>query len=325
MILILSYKDYEQGTDPISEWLLYYKYPFRKITIEDLLTSSLTLNSQTGEVIINNLNLTQEINVILYRRFIKEVEFYKGVDLGKISKKINKESNLALKSIIDYMFFLLKDKYWVPNISSFSVNKEQILLEAKNQKLNTPRSIVTTSRKELIEFKKHVGEIIYKPIESFGYYQIGYYTYSSYVTNITSGIIKEFSDIFFPSLFQELIEAEYEIRTFYIDGEFYSSAILRSQKKKDYNVDVKLDFDKIDTDWVTYDLPNPIKRKIIKLMKRIDLITGSIDIIKSTNGKYYFLEVNPVGQYLAPSFLCNYNLPKIIAEWLIKKDRSLSI
>jgi len=35
MILILSYKDYEQGTDPISEWLLYYKYPFRKITIED--------------------------------------------------------------------------------------------------------------------------------------------------------------------------------------------------------------------------------------------------------------------------------------------------
>lgn len=60
-------------------------------------------------------------------------------------------------------------------------------------------------------------------------------------------------------------------------------------------------------------------------MKRIDLITGSIDIIKSTNGKYYFLEVNPVGQYLAPSFLCNYNLPKIIAEWLIKKDRSLSI
>ncbi|MDO9254630.1 MAG: hypothetical protein Q7U54_03885 [Bacteroidales bacterium] len=51
-------------------------------------------------------------------------------------------------------------------------------------------------------------------------------------------------------------------------------------------------------------------------MKKLKLNMGSIDIIKSIEGKYYFLEINPVGQYDFVSFHCNYNIHMEIAKYL---------
>ena len=52
-------------------------------------------------------------------------------------------------------------------------------------------------------------------------------------------------------------------------------------------------------------------------MKHIGLNTGSIDMIKSVDGNYYFLEVNPSGQFGMTSFPCNYNLHEKVADYLI--------
>lgn len=64
-----------------------------------------------------------------------------------------------------------------------------------------------------------------------------------------------------------------------------------------------------------YCLPKNIEQKIHLLMQSLDLNSGSLDFIKS-GSKYYFLEVNPVGQFLGMSVLCNYLLEKEIAEYL---------
>jgi glutathione synthase/RimK-type ligase-like ATP-grasp enzyme len=55
-------------------------------------------------------------------------------------------------------------------------------------------------------------------------------------------------------------------------------------------------------------------------MRSVGLNTGSMDVIRAKKGEYYFLEVNPVGQYGASSHHGNYYLEKRIAEWLISKD-----
>ena len=55
-------------------------------------------------------------------------------------------------------------------------------------------------------------------------------------------------------------------------------------------------------------------------MKEVGLNSGSIDILKGTDGKYYFLEINPVGMFEFISAPCNYNFPKLIAQTLIKKQ-----
>jgi hypothetical protein len=50
--------------------------------------------------------------------------------------------------------------------------------------------------------------------------------------------------------------------------------------------------------------------------------TGSIDLILTPNGEYFFLEINPMGQYDWLSKNCNYYIEKDIAEMLINKTRS---
>ncbi len=55
-------------------------------------------------------------------------------------------------------------------------------------------------------------------------------------------------------------------------------------------------------------------------MDKIGLNCGSIDMIRGTDGKYYFLEVNPNGQFGMVSSPCNLGLYKLVAETLIAKD-----
>lgn len=52
-------------------------------------------------------------------------------------------------------------------------------------------------------------------------------------------------------------------------------------------------------------------------MKKMNLDTGSIDMIVTPELEYVFLEVNPVGQYDMVSVPCNYHLHSKIAKILI--------
>jgi hypothetical protein len=50
-------------------------------------------------------------------------------------------------------------------------------------------------------------------------------------------------------------------------------------------------------------------------MQQLNINCGSLDFIKNKND-FYFLEINPVGQFLGLSAICNYLLEKEIAEYL---------
>jgi D-alanine-D-alanine ligase-like ATP-grasp enzyme len=58
-------------------------------------------------------------------------------------------------------------------------------------------------------------------------------------------------------------------------------------------------------------------------MKDLSLKTGSVDFILDQNDKYYFLEVNPIGQFGMVSYPCNYNLEKKVAYFLINETEKL--
>lgn len=51
-------------------------------------------------------------------------------------------------------------------------------------------------------------------------------------------------------------------------------------------------------------------------MKDVGLNTGPIDLIRGLDDKYYFLEINPVGQYGFISKPCNYDIDYEIFNFL---------
>lgn len=321
MIAILSYRGFEQGTNPIVDWLLYYKANFVKIAIEDVFNPELpvVVDINKNSILINNKDITSQVTTICYRRLFSSLS--KEFDHIPFKNQIRYEVTDEINTLAETVFNIFKDCNWLPKPNMVGVNKLNILMQAIKCGLKVPKSQVINNKKQLLSFFHSCSNgIITKPIEGSGYFIDGENTYSSYTTFLDEETIKSFPDKFIPSLFQESIKRSYEVRVFYLDGKFYSVAALVSNTEA--QVDIKQSFESEYIHWVPYNLPKKLEDKLDKFMRYIDLNTGSMDIIRIETGEYIFIEVNPVGQYGAPSYSGNYYLEKKIAEWLIMKDRA---
>ncbi|CAH0284666.1 MvdC/MvdD family ATP grasp protein [Chryseobacterium sp. Bi04] len=137
-------------------------------------------------------------------------------------------------------------------------------------------------------------------------------------SQISTTIIEEdtlvnISDIAYcPMIFQPYIDKEYELRIIYVDGEFFTGKINNSE-----NVDWRVAHESYF--WSTYELPEDIKKNISSMMKEMGLYMGAIDMIKGRDGSYYFLEVNPQGEWGMLQKELNFPIAQRIADNLIKR------
>lgn len=108
----------------------------------------------------------------------------------------------------------------------------------------------------------------------------------------------------------------YELRVFVLGKDIYPMVIF-SQNDKKTEVDFRNYNDDNPNRTAPYKLPKDINRALLKIFAELNLNTGSADFIRAINGEYYFLEINPLGQFGMTSKPCNYHLEKKIAEFLI--------
>ncbi len=119
----------------------------------------------------------------------------------------------------------------------------------------------------------------------------------------------------FPTLVQEKIEKLFEIRSFFLKGEFYSMAIF-SQTSSQTQLDFRnYDFEKPNRT-IPFKIPTKIEKKLARLFKILNLNSGSLDMIYTSDNKFKFLEINPVGQFGMVSFPCNYYLEELLMQKL---------
>lgn len=133
-------------------------------------------------------------------------------------------------------------------------------------------------------------------------------------------IIQEENERFPFTLFQVYIDKEFEVRSFFLDGNFYSIAIF-SQNDSQTRIDFRNYNRKKPNRTIPFNLPEDIKKRLLCFLKKAKLRMGSFDLIKSTKGQYYFLEINPVGQFGMVSFPGNFYLEKRLAKYLIYEDQ----
>jgi ATP-GRASP peptide maturase of grasp-with-spasm system len=218
----------------------------------------------------------------------------------------------------NYLYSFLDDRYWLnlPHLSN--LNKLWLLNQSINFGLKVPNTIITNDKKDVINFKATHKKIITKPM-----YEIPDINNNGEQVTTRTKLIDNTNilpNTFFPSLFQEYIEKEIELRIVYLEKEFYCMGILSQQNPKTM-IDFR-NYDRVNPNRsIPLDIPQEIKNKIINLMDFLNINFGSIDMILSKEGEYYFLEINPVGQFGMTSNPCNYNLEKKIAELLINKAK----
>lgn len=332
MILLLGSKD-DAFTGCVSEWLSHFKQDY-VVLLGEKAVRFLSYDSSMSQFIIEYhgviINLFDIDSVLSRRKGFKLVNFNGVEDLPELPpvdiEKLQKfHVNQEFLKITEYIYYILKQKSTniIGSFNENNVNKLIVSNIAKEVGFDTPQFSILSTKKDLFYFYNKAKDrglnIITKPMAEGVYSFTKSHGYYSYVERVKEVDLKNIPDNYFPSLFQVEVKKKYELRVFYLNGICYSMVIL-SQK----NICTETDFRKPIINGkinrkVPYKLPDSIESKIIDLMDRLELNTGSIDILVDLNDNYYFLEVNPVGQILMTSVPCNYYLDRLVAKSLFKR------
>ena len=323
MIIILS-KEFDDNTDQVIDWLQSREAEFLRVKSTDLLNNassiSLQVNQtsiQIGEVTINS----QDEDVVWFRNFDLKEGFQLSnrsevANWDKVKNYLTDEFSTALQGL----FSSWRNKKWLCSHAASSFTKLNALQVAASVGLTIPDTLITNQKAVLSAFlAKHPKGIITKPLYEAQFIHIDHELFNLHTLVVDSAAMEEIPETFHLSKLQQRIEKKYEVRVFYLDGECYPMAIMSQTDQK-----TSVDYRNYNTEKpnrnVPHLLPAMINEKIINFMKAMELNTGSIDFIKSTDNEYVFLEVNPHGQFGMVSAPCNYYLEEKIADYLIDQQ-----
>ncbi len=322
MILILStYGDLT--TTEVIAWLQSKNAAYFRLNDNDIfkynISVKLSANTaqpyfsiDTGEVIIHS----EEITTVWFRKF----GFYFKAEAYKVFEKCYGDAYLSqFKSeylgTLNLLCRCLSKKKWLADYRSVRPDKFMVLNKAQSVGLRVPASTITNNKTAL--FDDMPDDIIAKSLSDISFIETKDRNVLTMYTFPLKPLKKFIPGFFLPTLIQEEIKKEFEIRTFYIDGQFFSMAIFSQNDPQ-----TKADFRKYNylrpNRFVPYTLDKNIEQKLTILLQEINLNTGSLDLIFTPQGETVLLEVNPCGQFGMMSQPCNYPLEEIVANTLIK-------
>lgn len=316
MILILS-TPRDLDTQKVIDWLTYKKALFFRLNDEDLMDGSVefkyTPQEKDNSYFKHNGNTyyIKDFRVVWCRKFgfLKSYEDVLGTK-NDLIKYLYSEFKVLSLIILN----LLNDKKWLFKRLNMPT-KLKVLEVAIECGLNIPETLITSNKETLTAFfNKNQNTLISKSLGEGKNIDFEGNIYPLFTQKIES--INSISNKFSPSLFQKYIDKKYELRIFFIDGDFYSMVIFSQNNPKTVNDFRNYDMEKPNR-YEPYNLPKEIEIKLKILMERLGLNTGSIDMIKALDDKYYFLEINPSGQFGMTALPCNYPLYERISEYLI--------
>jgi len=330
MILVLSQTQLAVTVEDVMDWLHYFGADYKRLNGQDFLDDFTITNEG---IYYKDLN-TEDVNVVWFRRWSDEPNFLNNNEekldgfglsnIGSLASNVSFERAKASQ----YFFSQLKHAYWTTIPKHISANKIEVLQVALESGLRVPEFIITSKKSELEKFVNKHQKIITKPVSEVASFFIESEDSTERSIVLTSVLTAEDIDDSIPdrfhfTLFQECIEKEYEIRTFFLDGQFYSMAIF-SQIDEQTTTDFRDYNFKNPNRNVPYQLPENVEKKLLKFIEKTNYQIGSFDLIKSKDGEYVFLEINPVGQFGMVSLPCNYYLEKKLANYLKDEDQKIS-
>jgi hypothetical protein len=327
MILIFS-NSQDPTTDLVIEWLIAFGLRFRRINSEDLTDRSVPLYFSPGEgrVCIEGIQGMDTrytpVRVCWYRRWGR---FHSPADTkgDPNVQQLRLEMQREAEALSRFLFDRFKDLPWLTDPERANAEEKLLTLRiAERSGLKIPKSIITNRKEKVLNAFEERERVIVKPLgDPAGFVDRKEARFHRiFAESFDREELGELPRTFFPSFFQERIEARYELRVFYLDGTLYSTALFKPSTGR---TDIKLDhgLEAETTQMNRAVIPPSIKRGLRRLMKALGLNSGSIDLLVRPNGEHIFLEVNPIGQFLGYGEGVNHSLDRKIAEWLYQKDQ----
>ncbi len=333
MILIFS-EQYDSATTSVMEWLHYYGQKVIRINYDDGRVKFYRITPQgiffrdTHEDTIYNFLDAQScwwrraglgVRSFLISNPPKELVSH-GIDLSGFVSGQNSLLRNEISYLKEYIFKKVYEHCHI-NIGSplrYDVNKLIVSNIAREEGFVVPDYEVISNLSQIAKSRTIKDRFVTKAIAN-GIYggDDAYHNAYSYTELYEKKNFPEDELVrVFPSLIMGLVEKKMEIRSFFLSGTFYSMAIF-SQSSDQTKVDFRKYNQEVPNRCEPFRLPEEIEDKLRAVFHALDLNCGSVDLIINEKDEYVFLEINPVGQYGMVNMPCNYDLDKLIANYLI--------
>jgi glutathione synthase/RimK-type ligase-like ATP-grasp enzyme len=279
------------------------------------LTAFQSNNRESGELTIDGI--THQLNDFIAVYFRKNMQANLATELdGKLLRQATKEATEAKNAIL----YALESVFWIdfPFDIQRAENKQLQLHVAKNVGLTIPNSLLSNDPSNVEKFyHQEEGNIISKMLTPLTNFMQSASSFV-YTSKVKKEHLSELASLrFCPMQFQQEIEKSYELRVIYVDGKCFTGKIATTaiidENKPDWRRATSNDFF-----WQEYQLPKHVSEKINKLMNKLSLRFGALDLIKSTNDDYVFLEVNPCGEWGMLQQSLNLPIAENIAKCIYK-------
>ncbi len=235
-----------------------------------------------------------EVSSVWYRRIAIGSKIPDSMD-KQLRQASMKESRVTIEGMIASINGFHLDP--LPNIRR-AENKQLQLQIARKLGLDTPRTLTTNNPVAVKQFAQECHEgIITKMLSSFAIYDEQGREKVVFTNPISSEDLDNLDGLnFCPMTFQEKIPKALELRTIIV-GKRVLTAAVDSQALDKARYDWRKQGVALLNAWEAYTLPGDVEEKLLKLMAEFRLNYGAIDIILTPDGRYIFLEVNPVGEF----------------------------
>ena len=332
MILVLSQSSMEPTTEEVMDWIEALGGRCVRLNGDDLdgeAALRITLDGQQSclEIAADGVELPlSEIGAVWFRRWSHEWRHElagllasPSVDDDKLCYDLRRHLNSESRKLSDFVFSRFAGLPWLSHPRKSGLTKLDVLARAARIGLAVPATLVTTEREALRRFCAEHGTLITKPIADVDLFLDGERSHFLFTTALDLAAVDELPERFAPSLFQQQVAKEYELRVFYLDGECHAMAIF-SQGDPQTRTDFRQYNHARPNRMVPFRLCAETQERLHLLMEDLGLTTGSIDLLQAPDGREVFLEINPVGQFGMVSKPCNYRLEKKVADLLIRME-----
>ena len=206
--------------------------------------------------------------------------------------------------------YQLVDCPWMndPIRNEIASRKAHQLVVASQLGMRIPRTVMTSDSQRAQAFidGEGLGNVIYKTFAST--HQV--WRETRLVQHADLDMLDSLR--YAPVIFQEYVPAVADLRVTIVGTEVYPMAI--DIRGTDYEVDFRVSMRDARTS--VAQLPDIVTKQLLRLMDRLGLAYGAIDLRLTEDGDYVFLEINPAGEFLFVEHGVGLPVTDAVSRWL---------
>lgn len=191
-------------------------------------------------------------------------------------------------------------KLWMnhPSSNTLASHKLEQLSRACNYGLRIPKTLLTQDPEELCDFYASLeGKVIAKPLATGFIERAAGADSAIYTSSISTKHIAN-SDLVrnCPTLFQEEIVKETDVRIIFVDGEVTAASLTTEKGTRGQLLDIRR-HNMVGVNYESVKVPAEIAKRLKSLVSSYGLRFAAVDMAVDTTGNWIFFEINPNGQW----------------------------